>query len=198
MKLDKFDFKMHMVKQAINYIAPRILGWTKGIKPSTPQSLLIERAWTRLMAVYEKDIQTGCMQDKNFRVLLEATRDALIFLCEKDRYYKRWLGLLAWILSDEVQNVRSNFSYVDAIAMACRPVDLTEPEYNKHRGTLLEVHLTGYLLALERSVFYIKREATLELPGQEPGASVDLTFIADGPPFWAVFLRDRQNAVSQK
>lgn len=199
MPFSKQDLKMHLLKQAINYVAPRILRLSKGVNAETPQSKLILRVWDRIEAVVKKEVETGCWDDKNFRNLLDATKEALIFLCEKDKYYKRWLGLLMMFIAEEVSKAKEEFSYQEALNMTVRPMMITEKEFARHREALFELHLTGYLYGMSRlgngSILEIKQareeNTDIEFPCADPNAYVKMWFQKDNPPFFTMFFRER-------
>jgi len=186
----KLDFKMHLLKQTINYIAPRVLRLSSGVQPKTPQSQLILRVWARLEDVVQKETHTGCWNDKNFSKLLESSKQALIFLCEKDRYYKRWLGLLTMFLAEEVLKEKREFNYEKALDMPTRPMMLTKEEFWKHRDSLFENYLTGYLYGLSllktEDIPKIKeaREKGLrvQIPSSDPHAFFYLSFTERDKP----------------
>jgi len=144
----KLDLKMHMLKQTLNFIAKRVLRLSSGVQPKTPQSKLIYSVWARLEDTVQKEALTGCWNDTNFRNLLNSAKQALIFLCEKDRYYKRWLGLLAMFLTEEVLREKREFSYEKAKECSARPMMLTREEFEKHKDSLFELYMTGYLYGL--------------------------------------------------
>jgi len=148
MKYDRLDFKMHLLKKTLNLVIPKILRFSSGVQPTTPQSRLILSIWDRLEDVLRKDVETGCFSDRNFLNLLEATKQALIFLCERDKYYKRWLGLLAMFVTEETIKTLQNFTYEDALELYARPLGLTKEEFEKHKLSLMELYLTGYLYGL--------------------------------------------------
>jgi len=148
MKNPKIDYKMLFLKQLINQVTPRLLRLSRGVQPETPQSKLILRVWKRLEDVLKKEVQTGCFGDNNFQRLLTTLRDALLFFCERDRYYKRWLGLFAFFLAEEFENMKESFSYQDAIDMNARPMMLSLKEFERHRGALFQLNMTGYLYGL--------------------------------------------------
>jgi len=144
----KLDFKMHLLKQTINYIAPRILRLSRGVQPKTPQSKLILSVYARLEAAVARQVETGCWNDKHFSNLLESTKHALIFLCEHDRFYKRWLGLVAMFLTEEVLREKRDFTYEKALELYARPLMLTREEFERHRESLFELYLTGHLYGM--------------------------------------------------
>jgi len=199
MPFSKQDFKMHLLKQAINYVAPRMLRLSKGVNAETPQSKLILRVWDRIEAVVKKEVETGCWDDKNFRNLLDATKEALIFLCEKDKYYKRWLGLLMMFIAEEVSKAKEGFSYQEALNMTVRPMMLTEKEFTQHKDALFELHLTGYLYGMSRlaqnGIQKVKdareQNTEIEFPSENPNAYVKMWFTKEHPPFFTMFFRER-------
>jgi len=190
----KTDFKMHLLKQTINYIAPRILRLSSGVQPKTPQSKLILSVWARLEAVVKKEVETGCWNDKNFSSLLASSKQALVFLCEMDRYYKRWVGLLAMFLVEETLRLKRDFTYEDAINSSARPMMLTREEFEKHKDSLFENYLTGYLYGLsllsEEDINKI-REA------REKGTSVNFPS-SDKQAYFTLFFAERGLGVDPK
>jgi len=203
MKKLSFDFKMDMLKRSINWLAPRVLGITRGVKAETPQSRLIDRVFQRLEAVLEKDAETGCFDDRNFRILLHATKEALIFLCEHDRYYKRWLGLFSFFFKEELIAMSREFDYAEALNMTVRPLGLNFEEFSKHKQALWELHFTGYLYGMSLTDDAHKvliRDAkekrdTVEFPSSDPEAYVKMFFTKDDKDptatYFTMFFRDR-------
>jgi len=180
----KTDFKMKLLKESINFIARRVHRLSSGVQPKTPQSQLILRVWARLEDGLIKEVQTGCFNDKNFRNLLESTKQALIFLCENDRYYKRWLGLLSMFLTEEVLREKRDFTYEQALLCSARPMMLTEEEFEKHKDSLFENYMTGYLYGLSllktEDIAKIKeareKGQRIQLPSLDPHAFFYLSF----------------------
>jgi len=185
----KLDFKMHLLKQTINYIAPRILRLSSGVQPKTPQSQLVLRVWKRLEDTVQKEAQTECWNDKNFSKLLESTKQALIFLCEKDRYYKRWLGLLSMFLTEEVLREKRDFTYEKALECSARPMMLTREEFEKHRDSLFELYMTGYLYGL--SLLKIEDISKIK-EAREQGSRVEVPSSDKEACFYLSFM-ERQN-----
>jgi hypothetical protein len=144
----KTDFKLHLLKQTVNYIAPRILRLSSGVHDKEPQSKLLLRVWERLEATLRKEVATGCFNDKNFSKLLDSTKQGLTFLCDTDRYYRRWFGLLCVFIYEEMAREWQNFSYEKAKECNARPMMLTREEYEVHKASLFELYLTGYLYGL--------------------------------------------------
>lgn len=150
MKLFSHELRMAFIKRLINSVTPKLISLTRNVKAQTPQSKLIMRVWQRLEDVYSKDCIAIDFNDENFRNLLEAAKNALIYLCEHDKYYKRWIGLLAFFLSEELNKMKKEFTYEDALNMTVRPLMLTFQEFQKHKEALFELHMCGYLYGLAR------------------------------------------------
>jgi len=183
----KIDMKMHLLKQTIKFIVPRILRFSGGVQAKTLQSRLVERVWARLEDVVMKEVETGCWNDRNFSNLLEATKKGLIFLCEYDRYYKRWLGLVSMFLAEEVLKEKRDFTYEQAVECAARPLMLTREEFEKHKDSLFELYMTGYLYGLsllpQEDIDKIKK-ARVE--------HTDVTLPSfDGEAFFKLFFAER-------
>jgi len=190
----KQDFKMHLLKQTIKFIVPRVLRLSSGVQAKTPHSELIFRVWERLEAVVTREVQTGCWNDSNFRGLLQATKQALIFLCENDRYYKRWLGLLAMFLTEEVLREKREFTYEKALKCGARPMMLTREEFEKHRDSLFENYLTGYLYGIS----LLKTEDISKIKeAREKGLRVELPS-SDKEAFFYLSFMERQNSHDKK
>jgi hypothetical protein len=193
------DFKMLLLKQTLNRLAPRILRFSEPTKPETPQSRLVLRVWSRLEETMKREVNTGCFNDRNFSKLLETTKRALIFLCENDKYYKRWLGLLAFYLSEELGNSREEFSYKEALGMTVRPLGLMYSEFLNHRNALFELHMTGYLYAMgkltESEIDVLRRakaeETSLMLPTEDPKAYIKLFFPTETNTSFTMFFKER-------
>jgi len=199
MKLISLDLKMFLLKKAINRLTPRIMVLSKGVTPKTPHSKLILKIWDRLEEVVRKEAKTGCWSDRNFINLLEATKRALIFLCERDKYYKRWLGLLMLYVVEEVQNQYSCFAYEEALNMTVRPLGLTEKEYHEHKEALFEFNLAGYLSALancpESNISQIgearEKGAYVDFPTKDKKAIVRMFFPDKHRGEFNLFLTER-------
>jgi len=198
----KLDFKMKMLKDAINFIAPRVLRLSSGVQPKTPQSKLILSVWARLEDALKKETSIGYFNDKNFSKLLESTKQALIFLCENDRYYKRWLSLFAFILKEELEKQYDNFTFPEALDMTVRPLGLTYEEFEKHRKALWEFHMTGYLSALSRQPLPTEKKEGFNLETSDPQAYIRV-FCPYGEQrpngnFFTLTLRDRDEHSNSK
>lgn len=197
-KLTK-DFKLYMVKQLINYLGPKLEGLVSTETPRTPQSRLVLRTWERLEAILKKEVETGCFNDKNFSRLLSASKKALVFLCENDKYYKRWFGLLAVVLGEELMKAQEHFTYSEALEMSVRPLGLELTEFERHREALWILHLTGYLLGWElvpaEHIVGI-REARAQnmnftIPSRDPEAYVTMFFPDGAHASFTMFFKER-------
>jgi hypothetical protein len=185
----KTDFKMYLLKQTIKYILPRIERLSSGVQPKTPQSLLVQRVWARLEETLAKDVQTGVFNDTNFSRLLKTSKQALIFLCEMDKYYKRWVGLLAMFLAEEVLREKRDFTYEKALECYARPMMLTREEFEKHKDSLFELYLSGYLYGLSllktediRSIVKAREDhEKIDLPSRDSDAVFQLIFLEREP-----------------
>jgi hypothetical protein len=150
MKLSKKDLQMHLLKQAINYLTPRLIGSLKVQDPKTFQGQIIARAWARVERAIELDDKIGLRGDGNFANMARAVERVLVFLTEEDNYYRRWLGLLLQEITREVHEFEANYSFEDAIKTGARPLVLKREEYERHRGELIDLALSGYLTRLEQ------------------------------------------------
>lgn len=195
MKLSSVDLKMHLLKRLINSVAPKVLSMAKGVKAETPQSKLIERVWARLEDVLKKEVQTGCFDDDNFKVLLRSVKEALIFLCENDKYYKRWLGLMAFFLSEELTKMKSEFDFKQALAMTVRPLGLKKEEFERHKEALFEVYLTGYLYGMARCTTDIhkarEQKTYVDFNTIDPNCYIRLYFPDGKNACFSVFFKER-------
>jgi len=199
MKPHSIDLKMLLLKKAVNAVTPRILSLSRGVQPKTPHSKLVVKIWDRLEEAVKKETETGCFSDKNFLNLLRSTKQALIFLCEGDKYYKRWLGLLFLFLSEEIASARELFSYEEALKMGCRPIGLTEEEYLRHKETLFKFNLSGYLSSLSRlpgsRIPEIRKArengAFVDFPSEDPTAIVRMFFPDRDRGEFSLFLMER-------
>lgn len=186
---------MVWVKQLINNVAPRLLGMVKGVKGETPQARLVERVWTRLEDVLEKCSQTGTLDDNNFITLVNSVKEALIFLCENDKFYKRWLGLLAYFFAEEYQKMRSQFDYEEALNMTTRPMLLTKEEFERHKEALFMLHLTGYLHAMSLSDANIKEARQnnqyIDFETLDPNVIVRMVFPEGKGAYFLMMFKER-------
>jgi len=180
----KTDFKMHLLKQTIKYIVPRIHRLSGDVQAKTPQSRLVLSVWARLEAVVKREVASGCWNDKNFSSLLETSKRALIFLCENDKYYKRWLGLLAMFLTEELLREKCEFTLQKALECSARPMFVTQEEFEKHRDSLFELYMTGYLYGLsllkDENIDKIRKarldQTHVDYPSRDPEAYFRLCF----------------------
>lgn len=199
MKLTRQDVKMVFLKNTINLVTPRIRRMAEGVEAKTPQAELISRVWARVMSVLEKDSSVVVYGDNNFRNLLLAVRDALIFLCENDRYYKRWLGLLCFFMVEELEKMFQEFSFEKALDMTVRPLALGREEYEKHKRALFGLQMSGYLKALSMSPGCIieqlkeakEKHGSVRFETEDPEAYVLSMFHTNGEINFTLFLRDR-------
>lgn len=172
------------------------------MQAKTPQSELIQRVWGRLEAVVKREVETGCWNDKNFSKLLEATKKGLIFLCENDRYYKRWLGLVSVFLVEEVLREKREFTFDKALELSARPLMLTREEFERHRDSLFELYLCGYLYGLsmvsEGDVARIREarqtSTSLDFPTEDPKAHFTLYFPKGELPFFRLCFKEREGS----
>jgi hypothetical protein len=118
------------------------------VKPEHLQSQIILKVWERLEDTLQKEVKTGVFNDKNFKNLLNAAKNVLIFLCENDNYYRRWLGLLIRFIAEEYAKAETNFSLELAKTLPVKPLGLTEAQFAQHKSSLWECALTGYLYGL--------------------------------------------------
>lgn len=142
------DLKMHLLKQTINYVTPHVLSLCPNVQAKTPQSKLVLAVWARLEDALRKEASIDARDDKNLNKLLESTKRALVFLCENDKYYRRWLGLLMLLLAEETQKAIRDFSYDLALLSAPRPLGLTREQFEQNKAALFQNMMSGYLYAL--------------------------------------------------
>jgi hypothetical protein len=145
----KRDLQLHLLKSAINYMSPRLLGSLDVKKPETFQGQILARAFESVQRVMEAEARVGLREDANFTNMVEASKRALLFLAETDNYYMRWLGLILQELTKEVEKFRESFSYEDALKAGGRPIPLSREVFEAHRSELLDLALSGYLTRLE-------------------------------------------------
>jgi len=180
--------KLYVTKQVLNFAAGQILGLCPERSPSTPQARLIDQVFKRLERILERDVQTGCFDDRNFSRLVRALRRALIYLCEEDRYYRRWVGLGALLTAEELGSYADAFSPKDAVDTSARPLGVTPAEFDAHKRALMELALSGYLYGLglmpERDLPLIARArdnaGEFSMPSTDKGA------------YFKLFFRDRE------
>jgi len=193
------ELKMSMLKKAINYLVPKVSRLATVSIVETPQSRLILRTWKRLESTLEREEHTGCFNDTNFKALLEASKKALVFLCEHDKYYKRWLGYLALVLCEEIAKMRLEFDYAQAYNMTTRPLMITEEEVERHKEALFIFNLSGYLysyeLVPETSLQGMKEERErnggFRLPTVDSDAYVKLFYTPDRRVSFTMFFKER-------
>jgi len=184
MQLPKTELKMFLIKQLINNVAPRIGALAYGVKAEHLQSKIIERVWARLRDVLEKEEKTKVFGDRNFKELLINAGKALIFLCEHDNYYRRWLGLLIRFIAEEYAIAEADFSLEDAMALPVKPPVSSEEEFKRHKAALWECALTGYLYGFSLAPkdivhsikFALENKGWVDLPSIDKDAIYRLFF----------------------
>jgi hypothetical protein len=149
LKLSRRDLKMALLKQAINYISPRLFGSLEVKSPQTFQGQILSRAFDRIEKRLKLEDELDLRGDSNFPNMVKTTKRALLFLAETDNFYARWLGLLLQELAREVNDFEARFSYEDALKAGGRPIPLKREVYEAHRKELLNLALSGYLTRLD-------------------------------------------------
>ena len=145
----KRDLQLHLLKSAINYMSPRLIGSLEVKDPQTFQGQILSRAFERVERAMEAEARVGLREDLNFVNMVKASKRALLFLAETDNYYMRWLGLVLQELAREVEDFEAKFSYEDALKAGGRPIPLSRLQFEAHRKELLDLALSGYLSRLE-------------------------------------------------
>jgi len=148
MQLPKIELRMFLIKQLINRATPHLTSLSQDVNPESLQSKIILRVWQRLEDTLEKEVKTGVFSDNNFKNLLIAAKNVLIFLCEHDNYYRRWLGLLIRFIAEEYAKAEADFNLAQAKTLPVKPLGLTETQFEQHKPSLWECALTGYLHGL--------------------------------------------------
>jgi len=73
------------------------------VKPTYPQTQMIEHVFQKLNNAYEAEVHAGrfddvpwqkisALKDRNFQRLLQLSQKLLVYFSEDDRYYRQWLG----------------------------------------------------------------------------------------------------------
>jgi len=198
MQLPKTELKMFLIKQLVNNVAPRIGSLAYGVKAEHLQSKIIERVWARLRDVLEKEEKTKVFGDKNFRELVLNAGKALIFLCEHDNYYRRWLGLLIRFIAEEYAIAEAEFNLEMAKALPVKPPISSKEDFEKHKAALWECALTGYLYGFSlaskdivHSVkFALENKGFVDLPSIDKNAYYRLFFNGEKSRAYNLMLKE--------
>jgi len=162
--LDKWA-KLHWRKNILNFAVRVLNGIMPELKPTYPQTKMIESVFLQLNNAYETEVLAGrfddvpyqtlpALKDRNFQRLLQLSRKLLIYFSEDDRYYKQWLGFAMLLVTDEVLRARALLSLegFEKLVWEQWQFDMrgavSEEYFNAHKEDFLNMVLANFLMNL--------------------------------------------------
>jgi hypothetical protein len=103
------DLKLRFLKVLVNWplrILDRFLNFPK---PRYPQTIMVMNLYATLRKVYGVEVSQGvfkekdCRADGNFERAITVAAKVLSQVCERDRYYRAWIGLLVTLADRQLQ-----------------------------------------------------------------------------------------------
>lgn len=106
------ELRMHLFKRLINLAVRFMLKLAPEPPPARyPSSKALQRTFDTLFAVYRiENEQHKIYGDRNFGNLLLFSYRALMFLSEKDRYYRMWLAFIMLRIEEEIALERASMT----------------------------------------------------------------------------------------
>lgn len=162
--MDKWG-KLHWRKNILNF-AVRILNhFMPDMKPTYPQTLMIQNVFEKLNRAYETEVLAGRfddipyqtlanLKDRNFQRLLELSRKLLVYFSEDDRYYRQWLGLAIILVKRELAAGLNEFSFDHFLNLVQTQWQfdmrgaVPEEYFNAHKEDFLNMVLANFLMNL--------------------------------------------------
>jgi len=149
---------MHLFKRLINLAVRFMLKLTPAPpRARYPSSKALQRTFETLFEVYRiENEQHQIYGDKNFGNLLLFTYRALLFLSEKDRYYRMWLAFIMLRIEEEIALERASMTLEELKRLQLEqwelPIfDIVTPEhFKKYRKSLFEMVTANTLPNLVR------------------------------------------------
>jgi hypothetical protein len=162
--LDKWA-KLHWRKNFVNFAVRVLNGLIPEMKPSYPQTEIIEQVFKGLDKAYHTEVLAGRfddisfqtianLKDRNFQRLLQLSQKLLIYFSEDDRYYRQWLGLAMLLVRRELDIWLETLSReeFEALVFAQWQFDMrgavTEEYFNAHKEDFLNIVLANFLMNL--------------------------------------------------
>jgi hypothetical protein len=165
--LDKWG-KLHWRKNFLNFAVRILNSLMPELKPSYPQTEIIEKVFKQMNNVYETEVIAGRfddvpfqtvvnLKDRNFQRLLQLSRKLLIYFSEDDRYYKQWLGLAMLLVRQEVSKFIQTLSFEEfqVLVFIQWQLDMrgavSEEYFNAHKEDFLNMVLANFLMNLVKT-----------------------------------------------
>lgn len=138
------------------------------LKPSYPQTQMIEHVFQELNNAYETEVLAGRfddvpyqtlvnLRDRNFQRLLQLSQKLLVYFSEDDRYYRQWLGLAMLLVRKEVSAFFEALSFEEfqALVFIQWQFDIRgavpEEYFNAHKEDFLNIVLANFLMNLVKT-----------------------------------------------
>ncbi|MGA3192473.1 MAG: hypothetical protein ABSD73_08180 [Candidatus Bathyarchaeia archaeon] len=162
--MDKWA-KLHWRKNFVNFAVGILNRLMPELKPSYPQTEIIEHVFQQMNNVYETEVIAGRfddvpfqtiadLKDRNFQRLLQLSRKLLVYFSEDDRYYRQWLGLAMLLVRKEVSKFLETLSLEEFLALVFAQwhFDLRgaipEEHFSAHKEDFLNMVLANFLMNL--------------------------------------------------
>jgi hypothetical protein len=152
------ELRMHLFKRLINLAVRFMLRVTpEAPRARYPSSRTLERTFATLFHVYRVENEMHQIYgDRNFGNLLLFTYRTLMFLSEKDRYYRMWLAFIMLQVEEEIGLERASMTLEELKRLQLEqwelPIfDIVTPEhFNRYRKSLFEMVTANTLPNLVR------------------------------------------------
>jgi hypothetical protein len=135
------------------------------MKPTYPQTVIVQKVFDQLDEAYETEVRAGRfddmpyqtldgLKDRNFQRLLQLSRKLLVYFSEDDRYYRQWLGLAMLLVRKELGHRLETLSFEECrwLVFSQWHFDLrgavSEEYFNAHREDFLNMVLANFLMNL--------------------------------------------------
>jgi hypothetical protein len=136
------------------------------IEPYYPQTKMLDHIFQQLFHIYGLEVYQGRfddvsyqtpinLKDRNFQHFLSATRKALLYLGENDRYYRAWIGLSFILAKKEYERALFELTREEFLRSHEEQWELTfgcipEPHFQLHKSQFLDMMLATHLPNLLR------------------------------------------------
>ncbi len=105
---------LRLAKEVVNYTAPKLNRLVPHVTPHYPVSKLINRVFGSFEHMATEQRRHGTL-DNNFISMIRATRRFLLYVCEHDIYYRRWMHIFMLTLYMEVKQMLPDLAVVKTI-----------------------------------------------------------------------------------
>ena len=162
--MDKWG-KLHWRKNFLNFAVRALNGIIPEVKPTYPQTQMIEHVFQKLNNAYEAEVRAGRfddvpfqtvtnLKDRNFQQLLQLSQKLLLYFGEEDRYYRQWLGLAMLLVKKEVDTWLETLSLAEFLPLVWDQWQfdmrgaVPEEYFNAHKEDFLNMVLANFLMNL--------------------------------------------------